>query len=309
MTTALVTGGAGFIGSHLCELLQKEGYGVRVLDSFITGHKGNLESCFKSIELIQGDIRDPHAVRKAVQGVDVIFHLAAQISVVESMKDPSACFDVNVAGTNLILQTAVDHGVSKVVISSSAAVYGNQDSMPISENNPLFPLSPYAASKQIDEILAGLYSRSYHLPIICLRYFNVFGPRQNPNSPYAAAIPIFIQRLLDKKAPIIYGDGGQTRDFIYVSDVARANLLAAKTKEDKSTILNICTGKQVSIMDLVLELQRGIPGSPAIHKQSARIGDIYHSYGNPQKAKDVIHFAPEVDFIDGLSRTIEWMKK
>ncbi len=225
------------------------------------------------------------------------------------MKDPAACFDINVTGTNLLLQSAAAAGVEKVVISSSAAVYGNQDSLPIAEDNPLFPLSPYAASKQIDEILAGLFSRSYHLPVICLRYFNVFGPRQNPNSPYAAAVPIFIRRILDGKAPIIYGDGGQTRDFIYVTDVARANIIAAKQGPDEGVIMNICTGKQVSIMDLVMELQRIISGTPVIQKQSARIGDIYHSYGNPQKAKDIISFTPEVDFVEGLTRTIEWMKQ
>lgn len=308
MPTALITGGAGFIGSHLCEQLVWDGYSVRVLDNFTSGRKENLAGCLQEIEFIQGDIRDPQAVLKSVQGVEFIFHLAAQISVVESMKDPAGCFDVNVNGTNLLLQTAAEYGVKKVVISSSAAVYGNQDQLPIAEINPLFPLSPYAASKQIDEILAGLYSRSYHLPVICLRYFNVFGPRQNPNSPYAAAIPIFIRRLLDGKAPVIYGDGGQTRDFIFVTDVARANILAAKSNLDGGVIMNICTGKQVSILDLVMELQRLISGPPTIQNLSARIGDIYHSYGNPRKAMDLISFTPEVDFIEGLTRTIEWMK-
>jgi UDP-glucose 4-epimerase len=309
MAAVLVTGGAGFIGSHLCEHLLKDGYRVRVLDNFSTGHRENLAGYLQDIEFIQGDIRDPQAVIRSIQGVDVVFHLAAQISVAESMKDPAGCFDINVTGTNLLLQTAASLGVQKVVISSSAAVYGNQDSLPIAEDNPLYPLSPYAASKQIDEIMAGLYSRSYHLPVICLRYFNVFGPRQNPNSPYAAAIPIFIRRILDGKTPVIYGDGGQTRDFIFVTDVARANMIAAKKSLDEGAIMNICTGRQVSIMDLVMELQRIISGSPAIQKQSARIGDIYHSYGNPQKAKDLISFTPEVDFIEGLTRTIEWMKQ
>lgn len=309
MATALVTGGAGFIGSHLCEQLLKDGYNVRVLDNFTTGQKGNLSGCLQEIEFIQGDIRDPVAVSRSVQGVELVFHLAAQISVVESMKDPAGCFDINVTGTNLLLQTAAEMGVKKVVISSSAAVYGNQDRLPIAENNPLHPLSPYAASKQMDEILAGLYTRSYHLPVACLRYFNVFGPRQNPNSPYAAAIPIFIRRILDGKSVVIYGDGGQTRDFIYVTDIARANILAAKSIKADDGVMNICTGKQVSILELVMELQRIISGPSEIQKQSPRIGDIYHSYGNPQKAHDLIAFNPEVDFIEGLTRTIEWMKQ
>jgi UDP-glucose 4-epimerase len=309
MKTALVTGGAGFIGSHLTKSLLADGYKVRVLDNYSTGRVENLQECYRDIEIIEGDIRDPEAVARSIKKVDFIFHLAAQISVVASMKDPAECFDINVTGTNLILQQAARNGVEKVIISSSAAVYGNQDILPIKELSLLKPLSPYAASKQMDEILAGLYSRAYNLPVICLRYFNVFGTRQNPDSPYAAAIPIFISQMLSNKNPILYGDGGQTRDFIYISDVVRANILAAKNGPADGAIINICTGKQVTILELIEELQKFIPGSPAIQKEPARSGDIYHSYGSPKLAKKIISFESEVKFSEGIKRTIEWMKQ
>lgn len=309
MKTALVTGGAGFIGSHLTKSLLSGGFSVRVLDNYSTGHEDNLEECIQDIELIRGDIRDPKAVARSLEKVDFVFHLAAQISVAESMKDPAGCFDINVTGTNLVLQQAARSGVEKVIISSSAAVYGNQIQLPIKENTILQPLSPYAASKQMDEVLAALYTRAYHLPVICLRYFNVFGARQNPNSPYAAAIPIFISKMLANNTPILYGDGGQTRDFIYISDVVRANILAAKNGPPEGAIINICTGKKVSILELINELQKLIPGAPKPQKQPARDGDIYHSYGSPNLAKEVLSFESEVKFTEGLIRTIEWMKQ
>ncbi len=308
-TTALVTGGAGFIGSHLCEALLEHGYRVRVLDNFSTGSDDNLKDSIKDIELVRGDIRDSEIVSKSLKDVNLVFHLAAQVSVAESMDDPASCFDINVTGTNLILQNAARHGVERVVISSSAAVYGNQELLPIKEENPLFPQSPYAASKRMVEILAELYSRSYHLPVTCLRYFNVFGPRQNPNSAYAAAIPIFIRQMLSRKPPILFGDGGQTRDFIFVKDVAKANILAANQNLKDCLIMNICTGKQISIRDLMLELRKLIPSSPDFIIQPARSGDIYHSFGSCNLAHEVINFEPTIDFSEGLGYTIEWMKK
>lgn len=309
MRKALVTGGAGFIGSHLTSHLLQNGFSVRVLDNLSTGNKANLSEYLQDIDFIQGDIRDISVVEKSLQGIEVVFHLAAQISVAESMIDPAKCFDINVTGTQLLLQKAAEASVEKVVISSSAAVYGEQEVMPVNEDATLRPLSPYAASKQIDEVLGGLYSRSYNLSVICLRYFNVFGTRQDPNSSYAAAIPIFIQRMLAKKAPILYGDGSQTRDFIYVSDVARANMLAVNKGPDSGAIMNICTGKQISVLDLLHQLQELIPGTPDIQMQPARSGDIYRSFGDPQLAKRLISFENSVEFQEGLARTIEWMKK
>jgi len=308
MGIALVTGGAGFIGSHLVNHLLDSGYAVKILDNLSTGHKENLDDIIGRVEFIEGDIRDQKIVKKAVQGVDFVFHLAAQISVVASMSDPAGCFDVNVMGTNNLLQHSAAAGVKKVVLSSSAAVYGEQEKLPIQENSEMHPLSPYATSKLMDEALADLYSRSFQLQTVCLRYFNVFGPRQDPYSPYAAAIPIFIQALMNEKTPVIYGDGRQTRDFIYVSDVARANLMAAE-KGAGGSVMNICSGKQISILDLVSELHRYFPGKQQPDLQPARSGDIYNSYGSPVRSYDLLGFRSEVEFRDGLKWTIEWMKK
>lgn len=309
MTSALVTGGAGFIGSHLVHSLLERGYKVKVLDNLSTGKPENLTSFIDHVEFIRGDIRDKTLVKSCLRGVDVVFHLAAQISVAESMQDPGGCFDINVNGTNTLMQCSVEAGVKRMVISSSAAVYGDQSQLPIMEDTDLRPLSPYAASKLMDEILAGMYSRSFNLPVTCLRYFNVYGPRQDPSSPYAAAIPIFIQQLLSGSDAILYGDGGQTRDFIYVSDVARANILAAENGPEDGAVMNICTGQQISIINLLNLLQQLIPGSRYVNRQPSRPGDIYHSYGSPLRAKESISFTAAINFHKGLERTIEWMKK
>jgi UDP-glucose 4-epimerase len=309
MPSALVTGGAGFIGSHLVTALLKRGYSVRVLDNLSSGKLANLEPMRNEIEFIQGDIRDRKQVIEAVHGMDVVFHLAAQVSVVESMQDPADCFDTNVSGTNLVLQAASRANVARVVLSSSSAVYGDQELLPTPESVELRPLSPYAASKWMDETMAGLYTRSFNLPVICLRYFNVFGPRQDPASPYAAAIPIFIRRLLQGQSPILYGDGGQTRDFIYVTDVARANILAVEKAPHTGAVMNICSGRQVSILRLLAEIQRLIPNNQRIDMQPARAGDIYHSLGDPALARALMGFSAETNLIEGLTQTIEWMQK
>ena len=304
----LVTGGAGFIGSHLVEELLKSHHTVRILDNFSTGSPSNLTGWLDQVELIRGDIRVPADVQAAVDGIDTVFHLAAHISVVDSMRNPAECFDINVTGTNLLLQTARDANVKKVVISSSAAVYGDQETLPIRENAQIKPISPYGASKRMDEILGGLYTRSFGLPVVCLRYFNVYGPRQNPNSAYAAAIPIFIQRMLNGKAVTIHGDGGQTRDFIYVKDIARANILAAQSNEVNGLIVNICGGKPVSILELAKTLQELIPDAPAPEYGPAREGDIYNSYGSPELAERLLSYKPEIRFHDGLADTVKWMR-
>ena len=304
----LVTGGAGFIGSHLVEKLLDSGHSVRVLDNLTSGSLDNLTGSIDHIEFVQGDLRNSADTHRAVQGIDTIFHLAAYISVADSMLNPAECFDVNVTGTNLLLQTAHQNGVKKVVISSSAAVYGDQKDLPIHENAALHPLSPYGASKQMDEILADLYTRSFTLPVVCLRYFNVYGPRQNPNSPYAAAIPLFIRQMLDHYPVTIYGDGGQTRDFVYVKDIASANLLAATCPAADGKIINICGGKPVSILELVNTLHGIIPEAPPHQFSFARAGDIYHSYGCPDLAAEILSFEPAIPFQNGLAETIKWMR-
>lgn len=304
----LVTGGAGFIGSHLVEELLKNGHSVRVLDNFSSGFMANLTGLVDRIQLVRGDIRNENDIQQSVEDIDTIFHLAAHISVADSMMNPAECFDINVTGTNLLLQTARKSNVKKVIISSSAAVYGDQDTLPIKENAQIKPLSPYGASKRMDEILAGLYTRSFNLPVVCLRYFNVYGPRQNPNSQYAAVVPIFIRRMLDNMSVAVHGDGGQTRDFTYVKDIARANILAAGNADADGLIINICGGKAVSILDLVTTLHGLIPEAPSFEYGPARSGDIYHSYGCPDLAEKVLVYKPVISFEDGLSDTIKWMR-
>ena len=213
----LITGGAGFIGSHIARALLEQGADVRVLDNFSSGKRENLTGL--NVEILEGDLRDASAVTRAVQGVEVIFHEAAFVSVPESMEKPQECLDVNVTGTSMLFEAARKAGVGRVVIASSAAVYGDSDAMPLVENTPLKQLSPYAVSKRIDEMYAELFTNQFGLEVAALRYFNVYGPRQRPDSMYAAAVPIFIRRMLDNKPITIYGDGGQSRDLINVRDV------------------------------------------------------------------------------------------
>lgn len=306
----LVTGGAGFIGSHLVEALITRGDTVTVFDNLSTGSLVNLQHLAGNYQFIEGDIRNTDQVVTALAGkFDVVFHLAAHISVADSMVNPAACLDVNITGTNVILQQAAKAGVNKVILSSSAAVYGDQSTLPIQEDATLFPLSPYGVSKQVDEILGGMYTRSFSLPTVSLRYFNAYGPRQNPNSPYAAAIPIFIQKLLDQSTVTIHGDGKQTRDFIFVKDIARANIAASEQSGADGQVVNICSGKPISITDLVNVLRDLIPGTPTPEYISARAGDIYQSFGNPKLAKKLLNFEAEMDLTTGLLQTIEWMRR
>ncbi|MCS7011119.1 MAG: NAD-dependent epimerase/dehydratase family protein, partial [Anaerolineales bacterium] len=224
---ALVTGGAGFIGSHLVRALLERGLAVRVLDNFSTGRRENLAGL--PLELLEADLRDASQVRRAVEGADWVFHLAAFVSVPQSMAEPETCFSVNVGGLVNLLEACRQAGVRKVIFSSSTAVYGEPSVFPTPEDAPLSPLSPYALSKQIGEQYMRFYSRVFGLPTLSLRYYNVYGPRQRPDSDYAAAIPIFARRLLTGQPLTIYGDGRQSRDFIFVEDVVRANLLAAES--------------------------------------------------------------------------------
>jgi UDP-glucose 4-epimerase len=306
---ALVTGGAGFIGSHLVDILVEFGYQVRVLDNLSTGNMDHLAGNKNNIEFILGDIRSQDDLKRALAGeIDLVFHLAAHISVADSMKNPDVCFDINVHGTNLLLQTAAEMKVKKVVISSSAAVYGEQVALPISEDAALMPLSPYGASKQMDEILASLYSRSFNLPVVCLRYFNVYGPRQNPNSPYAAVIPIIMQKAITGEQITVYGDGNQTRDFVFVKDIARANLLAAKSDAANGSAINICSGEPTTINQLINSIRQLIPDSNKPKYKNARLGDIYDSYGDPSLARKLLDFSITEDLKTGLKQTLVWMR-
>jgi UDP-glucose 4-epimerase len=304
----LVTGGAGFIGSHIVRTLLDQGQEVKILDNFSTGKRENIADFKKQIELIEGDLRDASKVTEAVRGVDIIFHEAAFVSVPQSMDEPQNCFDVNVTGTSMLFDAARRAGVKRAVFATSAAVYGDSTEMPLTEETPLRPLSPYAASKRVDEIYGQLYTTSFGLDVVALRYFNVYGPRQRPDSMYAAAVPIFIRRLLDGKGVTIYGDGGQTRDLINVRDVVRANLVASEHPAAPGQIFNICTGIETRIIDLVEVLQDLFPSAPAPVFAEPRAGDIYRSIGSPQKAADLIGFRAEVTLDQGLKEAVEWMR-
>jgi UDP-glucose 4-epimerase len=308
MTYALVTGGAGFIGSHIAHTLLERGWRVRIFDNFSTGSPKNLPDASSQLEVQNADLRDPAAVRLAVRDVEVIFHEAAFVSVPQSLEDPETCFAVNVYGTQSLLGAARQAGVRRVVLASSAAVYGDNSELPLTERASPRSLSPYAASKQMDEVLADLYTRSLGLEVACLRYFNVFGPRQSPDSVYAAAVPIFIRRMLAGKPVTIYGDGGQTRDLVYIADVVKANLLAAEQPQAAGNVYNVCTGRETRLLDLIEVLRRILPDAPQPQFSAPRAGDIYRSVGSPALAEASLGFRAETSLSEGLKGTVEWMR-
>jgi nucleoside-diphosphate-sugar epimerase len=303
----LVTGGAGFIGSHIVRGLLERGDRVRVLDNFSTGRRDNLAGL--DVEIVEADLRDASRVTQACRGIETIFHQAAFVSVPQSMEEPTECFNVNVMGTATLLHAAHKYGAKRVVFASSTAVYGDSDTFPLTEDSPLRPLSPYAASKRVNEIYGQLYTTAFGLEVVGLRYFNVYGPRQQPDSQYAAAVPIFIRRLLDGKPITIFGDGGQTRDLIFVGDVVRANLAAAAHPSAAGRVFNICTGQETRIIDLIEILQDLFPSAPAPEFTEPRAGDIYRSIGSPQRAADLLGFRAETALENGLTQTVEWMRQ
>lgn len=309
----LVTGGAGFIGSHIARALLDQGSAVRILDNFSTGRRENVDELRrqfhgKQLEILEGDVRDAARVKEAVHGVEVIFHEAAFVSVPQSMDEPQACFDVNIMGTSLLFDTARKAGVRRAVIASSAAVYGESAALPLAEETPLQPMSPYALSKRVDEMYAELFTNAFGFEVVALRYFNVYGPRQRPDSMYAAAVPIFARRLLDGKPVTIFGDGGQTRDLINVHDVVRANLIASQHPNAAGKVFNICTGVETRLLDLLDVLYELFPDAPKPEFAPPRAGDIYRSVGSPQKALDKMGFRAQVSLADGLKETVDWMR-
>jgi nucleoside-diphosphate-sugar epimerase len=311
MKRYLVTGGAGFIGSHIVRALLSQGESVRVLDNFSSGKPENLTGLDNTshagrLEVLEGDVRDLDNAAEAVEGVEVVFHEAAFVSVPESMEKPAECFEVNVTGTSVLFESARRAGVRRAVIASSAAVYGNLQTLPLEENSEPQPLSPYAVSKRVDEMYGALYNQSFGLEVVALRYFNVYGPRQRPDSMYAAAVPIFIRCLRAGKAVTVFGDGGQTRDLVYVGDVVHANLIAAEHPAAAGEIFNICSGHETRVLDLVNELNALFPTAlPPIFAE-ARLGDIYKSVGSPEKARKLIEFTAGTSLRAGLRETLEW---
>jgi len=306
--SCLVTGGAGFIGSHLAEELVRRGCDVRILDNFSTGKRENLASFRASIELVEGDIRDLGTCRAAVRGVDYVFHEAALASVPLSVEDPFQTNDINVGGTLNMLWAAKEGGVKRLVFASSTSIYGDNPDLPKREEMSGVPLSPYALSKWVGEKYCQSFSQVYGIPTVGLRYFNVYGPRQDPKSQYAAAIPIFITRMLAGARPVIYGDGEQTRDFVYVRDVVAANILAAETEGVSGRVFNIASGESYSVNALVRMINEVAGTSVEPEYAPERLGDIRHSSADIRRAGEELRFRPIYDFRKGLDETLTWYR-
>lgn len=300
----LVTGGAGFIGSRLVRHLVSSGVEVRVLDNFSTGHEENLKAVVDDIELIDGDIRSEVAMDLAVAGVDTIFHMAAVASVPLSVANPRLTFDVNVSGTLNLLVAARDAGCRRVVFSSSCAIYGNAKILPISEETRPAPMSPYATSKLNGEQLCTMFSDTYGLETVALRYFNVFGPGQDPNSPYAAVVPRILTNLIEEQPCTIFGDGEQTRDFVFVDDVIAANLAAARANGASGRSFNVASGRQISINEVLTLIARHL-GIPALAVyEPPRAGDLKHSVADTSSARTELGFQALNPFEVGLEQLI-----
>lgn len=302
----LVTGGAGFIGSHLCERLLRDGHRVRVLDNFSSGKEENLSALSGPIEVVRGDVRDSTALGRAMEGAHVAFHQAAIGSVPRSVDDPVSTHEANVSGTLNVLLAARDKGVRRVVYASSSSVYGQTPDLPKREDMAPQPVSPYALSKLAGEWYATVCYRVYGVEAISLRYFNIFGPRQDPDSEYAAVIPRFISALLEGRAPTIYGDGLQTRDFTYVDNVVEANLLAAEARDVAGDVFNIACGGRYSLTDLLARLNEivGVKVEPVY--APARAGDVRDSQASIEKAERALGYRVVVGFWEGLRRTVKW---
>ncbi|HEC91943.1 MAG TPA: SDR family oxidoreductase [Candidatus Atribacteria bacterium] len=303
----LITGGAGFIGSNIVKELLRRGKQVRVLDNFATGKRENLFE-FKNnpnFELIEGDLRSFHIVRSSVKGVDYILHQGALPSIPRSIDDPITTNNVNILGTLNILEAGKEFGVKRVVYASSSSVYGDSKVLPKTEDMPVQPLSPYALSKYAGERYCQIYYKIYGLETVCLRYFNVFGPNQNPTSQYSAVIPKFIKLMKEGKSPTIYGDGTQSRDFTYVSNVVEANLLACQKDGVAGEIFNIACGEKHTILQLVDTINQilGRNIKPIFEKE--RVGDVKHSLAEIEKAKRMLGFKVICRFEEGLKKLIE----
>ena len=299
----LVTGGAGFIGSHIVEAFQGKAE-IRVLDNLRTGFLKNLKGF--QVDFREGSILDKPVLEKAMEGVDYVFHLAAMISVPESMSKPQECVEINTQGTLNVLEAAAKAGAKKLCLSTSAAIYGDNPQVPKRETMVPEPKSPYAVTKLDDEYYCAMFTRERNLPTACLRYFNVFGPRQNPHSQYAAAVPIFVAKALANEPLTIYGDGEQTRDFIYVKDIARANAFFA-TESTATGVHNIAYGGVITINDLARKIIQLTGSRSEILHQAERAGDVKHSYAAIDKLK-ATGFKPCSNFDEGLAATIEYFR-
>ncbi len=308
MANSLVTGGAGFIGGHIARRLVDEGESVRVLDDFSTGSRANLADFAEKIELIEGDMRDFETARKAASGMDYVLHLAAMASVPRSVDDPCGTTHINVCGTVNLLQAAREAKVKRFVYSASSSAYGDQLVEVKTESLPERPLSPYAAAKLAGEHFCKAFWHSMGLETICLRYFNIFGPRQDPNSPYSAVIPLFARAALTGGRPTIYGDGSQSRDFTYVENVVNANLLAAKSRSGVGETMNIACGRSFTVLETLEGIceMAGTVCDPIF--AAPRPGDVRHSLASIDKARELIGYDVSVGFEEGLRRTVDYYR-
>ncbi len=304
----LVTGGAGFIGSNLAAALVQRGDAVVVLDNFSTGKRENLDGIHDRVQLVEGSITDLAVVRRAMQGVDFVLHQAALASVQRSVDDPITSNEVNVKGTLNVLVAARDAGVKRLVYAASSSAYGDTEELPKHEDMPARPLSPYAVQKWVNEHYCKVFSSLYNLDTVCLRYFNVFGPRQDPASDYAAVIPIFVTRLLAGTPPTIYGDGEQSRDFTFIENVVDANLKACEGAPKQGAVVNIACGARYTLNTLFANIcdLLGVAAQPRY--APARVGDVKHSMADITQARKLLGFEPRVDFATGLRRTVEWYR-
>jgi nucleoside-diphosphate-sugar epimerase len=305
----LITGGAGFIGSNLADALIAQGGAVRIIDNLVTGYRENLEEISGDFEFIEGDLNDDAKLRRALEGVEVVFHEAALPSVPRSVANPRETHEACVNATFKLLVAAKDAGVRRVIYAASSSAYGDQPTLPKVETMSPEPLSPYAAAKLMGEYYCQVFTRVYGLETICLRYFNVFGPRQDPSSEYSGVISRFVDALSTGKTPVIYGDGEQTRDFTYIANVVNANLRAAETTKGIGEIMNAANGDRVTLNEL-LQVLKKITGKESVEAEyrEARAGDVKHSQADNTRARECLSYEKLVGLEEGLRRTIEWWK-
>lgn len=308
MRTFLVTGGAGFVGSHIAGALVERGDQVRVLDNLVTGNRENLAQWHDRIEFIEGDLLDAEQVNRAVEGVDCIFHEAALASVPRSVRDPLRTNDACVGGTVSLLNAARLAGVRRVVYAASSSAYGDQPNSSKRETDLPAPISPYGAAKLAAEYYCQAFAATYGLETVCLRYFNVFGPRQDPTSEYSAVIPRFITAILSGDRPTIYGDGLQSRDFTYVANVVHGNLLAADAPGVSGQVMNLAAGRSTTLLDLITMLNRQLGTDVSPIHAPARAGDVRESLADITRARKLLGYEPLVDFEQGLSESIEYYR-
>ncbi len=308
MQTYLVTGGAGFIGSHITTALVERGDSVRVLDNFSTGHRRNLDHLAGRIELVEGDLLDEAAVAEAVGGVDAVFHQAALASVPRSVDAPLVSHAACVTGTVMLLDQARKAGVRRVVYAASSSAYGNQDGQFKREDLLPAPRSPYAAAKLASEYYCQAFSATYGLETVALRYFNVFGPRQDPASEYSAVIPLFVTAMLGGRRPTVYGDGGQSRDFTYVANVVHGNLLAAAASGVAGKTFNVACGQEINLLELVAAINRVLGTAVEPLFEAARAGDVRSSRADIGAAVKWLGYQPQIEFEQGLRRSIDYYR-